>query len=141
MAAAWDGLLDLEALLLDRQQQEQHIQLATPFYNAWRDAQDVEGGSEQQGMVRQCSGHRKRRVGSRGDYLAPFLPPSLLVATGQLAERPLTVQEAAETRARCLADCEVRWCVCAPDTCAFVLLYRLGMRRGCGRSRHGTRLR
>ena len=47
-------------------------------------------------------------AGSRGDYLTPFLPASVLVATGAVAERPLTVQEAAETRARCVADCMVR---------------------------------
>lgn len=49
MSAAWDGLLELEALLLDRQHEEQHIQLATPYYNAWRDTQDVDSGRDERG--------------------------------------------------------------------------------------------
>lgn len=54
VAAAWDSLLDLEALLVDRQHQEQHVQLATPYYNAWRDAQDVEAGRDERGMLTKC---------------------------------------------------------------------------------------
>ncbi len=46
--------------------------------------------------------------GARGDYLTPYLPHDVLLATGSTTERPLTTEEIADVRHKCLADAQVR---------------------------------
>ncbi len=47
--AVYDALFDQEEVLEERQRQEQGIRLLTPYYNAWRDMQDVLAGVLERG--------------------------------------------------------------------------------------------